>query len=293
MAEALTRYQRAFREWMLERGMRFQRTRYQRDDGSWTTAYCLDPSRPSRGRILFVHGTGNEALYPQIGLFKRLLLRGFQVRAADLDGHGRRGTGTFDRAGVRGAVPHMLARATRNGAEIVHAIGESLGGALLLRALADDVPEAVVSATLISPPLRLHLDPAALAGEAVGLLGRRALRPRRHYGLLGSIPAFGPFRRSTFPVRMEKGGGFGYLEEVQTLLQELDLVRTAPSVVQPALLIAGESDRVVPPQHAERLRGLLPAGEMLCIRRGTHCITSVAAETEDAVVRWIERHTPQ
>lgn len=292
MAEALTRYQRAFRDWMIERGMRFQRIRYQRDEGAWTTEYCMAPARPARGRVVFVHGTGNEALYPQIGLFKRLLLRGFQLRAADLDGHGRTGTGTFDRARIWHAVPQMLGRAGRNGRMPLHAIGESLGAALLLRGMADDAGEGLASAALISPPLGLHLGPGSLAAEAAGLVGRRALRPRRHYGLLGSIPAFGPFRRSTFPIRMEGSGSFGYLEEVQQLLREMDLSRAAIAVARPTLLIAGESDRVVPPRHAARLHELLPESELLRIRDGTHCTTSIAAETEAALVNWIERHTP-
>ncbi|MBW3628827.1 MAG: alpha/beta hydrolase [Gemmatimonadetes bacterium] len=286
-------YERAFREWAGRAGYGWEKIRYPRNEaGGDTVAYRMTPTGAPRAVVLAVHGAGNDALFALVGLFKELLGRGYEVFTFDLDGHGRASTTLFGDA-VRGAVPAAVARtgAAQRGLP-VHAIGISLGGAILLASLAN-LPSPPRSASLLSAPLRIHLSWAAIRREVGKPLLRTLWRERSHYGFTGLVPSFGPFKRGSYPLRLAQPPGpgpFGYVEVLNQTLERLSLEEAARRASIPVLLAYGRRDLLVPAEQAERLAQLLPRAELLVLDGETHLSAPMAPPAVYRVLSWIEEH---
>jgi pimeloyl-[acyl-carrier protein] methyl ester esterase len=69
------------------------------------------------------------------------------------------------------------------------------------------------------------------------------------------------------------------------LLDELDLRQSLPAVSQPALVVAGQHDRVTPPAAARVLAATLPRGRYVEIARAAHAPFVSHVEEFTAVVR--------
>jgi alpha-beta hydrolase superfamily lysophospholipase len=190
-------YEAAFEAWMRERGMRCERVRYARPAaGGETLAWRLRPARAPRGVVVVAHGAGNDALYAMVGLFKRLLRRGIEIFSFDMDGHGRHSTTSLEADAAADACADAAARALDGRAGLpLHALGVSLGGAFLLRTLAD-WPGRFASATIVVAPLHIEFSLRSVAGELGGAALRTLWRERHDYGLWGLVPSFGPVKRS-------------------------------------------------------------------------------------------------
>ena len=275
--------------------MRCEPFRYRRAAaGGETAAYLLRPSGAARALVVFVHGTGNDALFPQINLFQVLLERGYAVWAWDLDGHGRRSTTWMDPQAISGAVSDAVAqaRAACPGAR-VHLLGQSFGGSLVLDALAGERLGPVASAVAMSAPLRVRPTARTMVGELAGFATRTCLAQRAHYGLWGAVPAFGRFKRTAYPIRLAqaKGGSWDYVEVVNRALEGLDLLAKAARVQTPVLLVYGVRDWIAPLAQGEALCERLPGAELRVLPRATHCMVPFAPETEQAVLTWLDRHS--
>jgi alpha-beta hydrolase superfamily lysophospholipase len=254
--------------------------------GGETTAYRLSPVGPARGVVLLVHGAGNDALFAQVGLTKRLLERGLEVFTFDLDGHGRDGATLLSTGAIPDAVPAAaeVSGAAERGLPL-HAVGTSLGGSILLSALPtlSPVPE---TAALLCAPLRIELSRGAVAAELRPRLLATLWREREHYGLTGLVPAFGAYKRDVYPLRLAEPGGegaFGYVEALNGLLSALRLPAAAARTRTPVLLVYGAADRLVPPEQGERLAELLPDVRLLVLPGGTHLTTPLAPAVVEAV----------
>ncbi|CAN5788770.1 hypothetical protein BH23GEM6_BH23GEM6_01250 [soil metagenome] len=282
-------YERRFREWAAREQVRFDRLTYARAGGN-TVAYRLSPPARPRGVIVASHGAGNDALFAFVGLFKALLLRGYEVFTFDLDGHGRLSTTEFSAAEAGTAVIHAAeqSKAGERGLPL-HLIGVSLGGSLLAYSLPS---LEAASATIIAAPLRIDFTWRSVVRE-LGFGSLRSLwRERGDYGLTGLVPAFGPFKRSLYPIRMASGGdgGFGYIEELNRALHQLQPERCAAGAEIPVLLCYGERDLTAPPSDGERLNGVLQRSVLRISSAQTHLSMAVAEETISAVLQWIERN---
>jgi alpha-beta hydrolase superfamily lysophospholipase len=284
-------YEARLHEWLVERGMSYQRLSYRRDTaGGTTVAHRFSPAAPPTARVLVAHGAGNDALFSFPGFFKQLLIRGFEVFSFDLDGHGRSSTTTLSAAAITGAVGAALEQARATHAELqVHAVGVSLGGSVLLQAL-PSLTGTVASAVLIAAPLRIRFSLRAVLAELGPPLVRVALQQREHLGLWGLIPSFGPVKRGAYPLRLAEArpGAFGYVEILNEMLEQMRLEDAARSVQVPALLVYGTGDRLVPPEQGERLRRLIRDSELLIVPGGTHLTTFFADPATERIYQWLE-----
>jgi alpha-beta hydrolase superfamily lysophospholipase len=285
---------RRLERWLVSVGARLERDRYPRPEaGGEVAALRLIPSTPV-ARVVAVHGAGNDALYPQAALFRALVARGCEVFAFDLDGHGVESTTTFRLTAMEGAIASAVDQAERHRPELpLHLVGHSLGGSLVLHALTSSLPR-VLSAVVLSAPLRVTLGLRTAVAELRGFLRPATFAQREHYGLWGTIPAAGPLRRRAYPFRRTEGGhgSFGYVEAVQALLERLDVERQAVDVRQPVLLVYGDRDRLVPLEQGERLARAIPHAELLRVAGGTHWSTALDPVAIDAAAEWIGAHSP-
>lgn len=288
-------FERTFRLWGESAGVRWTRLRYSRPDVEGeTTAYRLIPPGPPRAIVLAVHGAGNDALFGWVGLFKRLLLRGFEIFTFDLEGHGRFSTTRFSPDTASRAIAEAVRRSEAPARGLgIHAIGVSLGGAVLLHAL--PTQPAITSAVLLAAPLRIQFSWNCIRGELGIPLLRTLWREREHYGLTGLIPSFGPVKRTTYPLRLSEdpgAGGFGYVDVLNRALERMRLEEAARAVRVPVLLVYGGSDRLVPPEQGARLAGLIPHAELLRLEGESHLTAPLAPAAVERVVEWMESAPP-
>lgn len=268
--------------------MRWERMTYGDPAGGTTIAHRLSPAAPPRGVVVLVHGAGNDALFSFARLVKLLLVERFEVFTFDLPGHGRSSTTTLDPGTIHEAVPTAVraSGATERGLPI-HLIGVSFGGAIALAALGR-VPGWFTSSVIVAAPLHIGVSASTIAGELRLPLLRALWRERRHSGIWGSIPSFGPVKRGVYPLRLAVApgrGAFGYVEVLNEVIARLDLPGAAPAVEAPVLLVYGARDRIVPPGQGEELARLIRRSELLLLPNESHLTALSAATTE--IVHWI------
>lgn len=286
-------HHRRVEEWLGAEGIAWERLRYPRPEaGGETAAFRFRPRTTPRGRVVAAHGACDDALFPMVAIYHTLLERGFEVFAFDLDGNGWESTTRYSPEAVRGAVGAAAREAASGEPELpLHLLGHSMGGALVLDALARGEVEAE-SAVLVSTPLRVSLTPRTVVEELRGFFRRGTLGQCRYYGAWGVIPAFGPVKRGTYPFRAGvRTANFDYVETFQALLDAMDLPRAAERVRAPVLLAYGERDHLAPMAQAEELARLLPRAELFRVPGGTHYSTSFAPSMVERVAGWLGART--
>lgn len=288
-------HQRRFARWLAARGMRCEPFRFGRPAaGGETAAYLLHPGHPPRSLVVFVHGTGNDAWFPQINLFRRLLEAGHAVWTWDLDGHGRGSTTRLHPEAIRDAVRDAATRARAACPGVpLHLLGQSFGGSLVLRALAGGGLGPVAAAAVMSAPLHVRPTARTVAGELAGFASRACLSQRVHYGLWGTVPAFGRFKRAVYPIRLaqrERARSWEYVEVVNQALEGLGLPEAAEQIRTPTLLVYGARDWIVPLAQGRALHRHLPASEFQVLPTATHYTVPFEAATEQALLAWFARH---
>lgn len=288
------RHEQGFHAWMVGQGMIWKHLPYARPEaGGETDAYLLIPARPPHALVVFAHGAGNDALFPQINLFRALLLAGYAVWTFDLDGHGRRSTTRFDPAIIPGAVPDAVKHARTVYPELpVHLLCQSFGGAVTLGAMARGTLPEVRSVVLLSTPLHVRPTARTVIFEVAGFCTPRCLAQRRDYGLWGLVPAFGRFKRHVYPIRLAHtlGGSWDYVRAVNETIAGVGLPESARRVHVPTLLVYGTQDWIVPLAQGQTLHEHLPCSELLVLPRETHYTTVFSPDTERAMLRWFGEH---
>jgi len=280
--------------WLARHGARIERVRYPRPDARGDVeAWRIIPADP-RGRVVAAHGAGNDALYPQLALFKALVLREMEIFSFDIDGHGAASTTVFAPDVVPGARAAAVAEAEDGRPELpLHLAGHSFGGSLVLHALADGTVSHALSAVVISAPVSVRLDLRVALAELRGFLRAETLGQREHYGLWGTVPAVGPLKRRVYPIRgaVEDGAPFAYVAAIQRLLATLDLEAAAPRITTPVLLAYGTADRLVPIEQGRALAARIPAAGLVEVPGATHWTTAIAEPAITRAADWIAGHT--
>ncbi|HET7232553.1 MAG TPA: alpha/beta fold hydrolase [Longimicrobium sp.] len=287
--ECVTRLER----WLAGQGARLERVRYARPAArGQVDAWRLLPREP-RARVVAAHGAGNDALYPQVALFKALVSRGVEVFSFDIDGHGAESTTVFSPEIVPSALAAAVDEAERGRPALpLHLLGHSFGGSLVLHALATDAVPHALSAVAISAPITIELTPRVALSELLGFFRAATLRQREHYGAWGTVPAVGPLKRRAYPIRgaAQAGAPFAYVAAIRALLARLELERSSADVRVPVLLAYGAADRLVPVGQGRRLAEGIPGAELLEVPGATHWSTAFAADVVARAAEWGDAH---
>lgn len=278
--------------WARRTGTRVADARYPRPDaGGEVCAVRLMPEGAPRARVLVAHGAGNDAVFPLLELFRALLDAGCEIFSFDVDGHGCGSTTVFDARTVRTAVAAAAAQAERGRPPLpLHVVGHSLGGALVLDALASGALDRAASAVVLSAPVELRLDARTVIGEVRGFFRRATLAQRAHYGWWGLVPAFGPVKRGAYPFRRVDADGraWSYVDAVRHLLGEMRLEERAASIRVPTLLVYSRADWLVTHGNGERLAERMPSARLLSLGDATHYSVPFDPAMIRAVLEWMD-----
>jgi pimeloyl-ACP methyl ester carboxylesterase len=200
-----------FKSWLSTTGFEARIVQWNRAEGIGellALGHLTDSSRPS---VIFLHGLGNDALFPNVHLFQHLLGSGYNVYTTDLDGHGKTSSTRLSRSNVKTLVSDMIDQVDQLmiGRPRLHFCGYSMGAALLLD-YAVHHPERIQSLSMIGLPLNLNAG-YLLAAEIISPLKKSYLQALRDYGFLGIHPSLGPILRSRYPVRVSAQESGNYL----------------------------------------------------------------------------------
>ena len=232
-----------------------------------SSAHSADEAAP----LVLLHGWGmNLRVFDGL---RAALVAQYRVTAIDLPGHGRS-------AWTADASPQQqlaeLAAILPHGATLV---GWSLGGQLALQ-LAGDPALAVRSLVLIatSPRFVRAVDwPHGLSAETL-----RQFATQLEVDAASSIADFLELQvrgsldaatvHSTLHSSLQQHGAADAqaLSAGLALLEHNDLRELARRIDVPALVIAGQNDRVTPPQAAQALAQLMPQAQLLQLKRAGH-----------------------
>ncbi len=201
--------------------------------------------------VILLHGIDADAWAgAQPDLARAYVDAGFQVLLFDLRAHGRSGgaritLGNLERGDIRAAVDLVLSRGIPPGRIGLH--GTSYGAAMSLLAAAD-IPEvgAVVADSAFADIRDLIADEVERRTRVPGFLAGSLMRPG--------------------------------IEVAARILYGLDLAALAPENIvgrispRPVLFIHGEQDRMIPVDHAARLKNRAenPAAELWTLPRSGH-----------------------
>jgi alpha-beta hydrolase superfamily lysophospholipase len=284
--------------WAARLGARAADVRYPRPRaGGEVCAVRLSPREAPRARVLVAHGAGNDAVYPLMELFRALLRAGCEVFSFDVDGHGCGSTTVFAPDTVRTAVAAAADACERDGPALpLHLLGHSLGGSLMLDALASGAMDRAASAAILSAPVGVRIGARTAVAEVRGFFSRATLAQREHYGLWGLVPAFGPVKRGAYPFRRVDADGraWSYVAAVQRLLAEMELENRVGEIRVPTLLVYSHADAIVPWDQGMRLwTKMLPSGAHLrSLTLATHYSLPFDPETLGSVAGWIHALQP-
>jgi len=223
------------------------------------------------------------------------LARQVRLHVVDLPGHGRSSwpAGVRDLAGLARAVFPAAPR----GAAL---LGWSLGGMVALelarqhpRHLRAQVLVATTPKFLAGPDWEHGLQPAVLDEFSAGLAGdyRRtvqnflALQTRGDEHALETLRMLrGRLASHGEPDPAALAAGLG-------ILRDADLRDSLPRIALPALVVAGEHDRLTPPEAGRALASSLPAARFRLVERSGHApFLSHPAEVLAEIVGFLARH---
>ncbi len=265
-------------------GVQWEDVELRAADGVLLRAWLLFAAR-TRGNsadgppqaVMLFHGVA-DSRNSMLGYARLFLRNGYAVLIPDARAHGASGGdlatfGVLESADARGWARWFR---TRTGAPCVHGLGESMGGAILLQALAAEESgpsESVFCSAVAESPFA---DFREIAFDRVG----------QHIGL-------GPwFGRYMFRIPIE----FGWL--YARWKYGLDLGRASPvcavaSTRVPILLIHGARDDNIPHRHSAQLRAAAPAIEYWEPPDTTHTgtLSNHPAEFERRVIAWFRQHS--
>lgn len=229
-------------------------------------ALAFWPAAAPQTAWVIAHGGGNDRLFGYWALIPALLDRGQAVLTAHLPGHGRGGCDHFGVEATRARLDALIAAASALAPEVL-LLGQSMGGAFALDAVIRGAPVAGLAAVSAPWALPRRMPLWRELGAALSLETWRAAR-RAPAGEL--LPAFGPYKRDRFPIRL--AGEASYVAAFREALQLLDLPRrlAAAPPAPPALFLHGAADGIIPAAHAERLAAAYGDRAELALIRGCH-----------------------
>jgi pimeloyl-ACP methyl ester carboxylesterase len=273
-------------------------------DGTRLHAIVLEPEPGTVGTATVVLAHGWTEQLSLWGPVIRRLRRGLRIVAYDLRGHGSSGAAAggdyrIERFGED--VEAVLAAADAPAGKLIVA-GHSLGGMSIAAWAANhDVPARIAGAALVNTGVDDLIGGALVLGEigkrlnpwwlSRAVLGSSAPLPPLSTPVVHAVirhTAFGPTASTAqvaFYERMLMQTPAGVRGASGIALSDLHLGSALAELTVPTLVIAGDRDRLTPPEHSRRIVAALPSpARLLELERTGHMAPlERPAEVADAI----------
>jgi pimeloyl-ACP methyl ester carboxylesterase len=262
---------------------------------SYSVHFCDAQNRttsPARISILFLHGTGNDAWFPQAHLINLMTQSGVNFFSIQLPGHGHYDTSIlrFEELGtfVLEAIRQITAVF---GVQKFVLGGQSLGAIAVAQMIGrtDNLP-GLAGAFFVTMPLKPDLKLRTAIPEILLPFFAGFWQLTKYYGLISSVPAFGWFRRREFPVRMNREAhDISYLRYICESISKQNWGIKLKSVRIPLLAIYAQYDRIAPPGDGAQLKNDVPDLSISVIRSENHFSIMGSDQLPVIINQWIDR----
>ncbi|MGE0172013.1 MAG: alpha/beta hydrolase [Oligoflexales bacterium] len=243
----------------------------------------------SHSTAVFVHGTGNDLFFPYVDLYNSLLANGYNVFAFDICGHGRQSSSTLDPQGLEECLVDAMEQAKNHisGDLPFFLVGHSLGGAIVLNTMAKNNLQ-VAKAVVIGVPLRISVNFKTAMPELLSFIHPNFLMATKIYGI-DVIPAFGRFRRDTYPIRTQEHQtrALSYVKYVNAAIRKWDLINAAKKVACPTLYVYGSYDMISPVSVGRDLCQNTSLGDLYVVPFANHLVTVLSSKAHEAIAQWL------
>ena len=185
----------------------------------------------------------------------------------------------------------------------IFALGESMGGAVLLSDLASPAPPDVDGAILVSPAVWSRADMPALYRVALFMVAHLAPGIILTNNAASHVVTVVPSDNVPMLIALGKDPLFQKKTRADTLYGLVNLMgearsapaRLTPSSLPPILYLHGEKDQIIPPEPAEAtIKALGDRAEVREYPNGYHMLLRdlEGAKVQDDVAAWVLSHTP-
>lgn len=263
-----------FRTWLKSANIDVKEGSYYRQEAEGHVHfYHLSPPKNNSQTVIYIHGTGNDGSFLTENLFSLLIKDGYNIFTFDIDGHGSRSTsklfGHHLDSCIFSAYKQLCKIAEEP--EQLHMIGYSIGGLLALKEFSRRrIPiDKLVS---IATPFHLKLQLKKIYKELFTLTQKEFYSFGRRWGINALLPAFGPFNRKRFPIRLAEQnhmpwGYINFVEEFANNTAWKNLTINASDVI---LGIFGKQDHIVDLEKAIEIFGKWQQSDLIILPRANH-----------------------
>jgi pimeloyl-ACP methyl ester carboxylesterase len=274
-------WSRKFKSWLTDGHFEHQSQHFARPGGNSELLMMGRLKDSTRPTVIFIHGLGNDALFPNVAFFRKLLISGYNIATTDLDGHGRTSSSQLSSTSAGSLIDDLVFQLDHSNlsATKYHFCGYSLGAVLQLN-YAVHKPERVCSLTLIGMPTG-HSARILISAELLTPFCESYREAISDYGALGIHPAVGPVFRGRYPVRMSESEQGHYLTTAAKIIAMFDPYTQSGLVTVPTLNIVGSLDFIANPSTL-RPAAISPKSKTVILAGETHFSSMLCQESASA-----------
>lgn len=249
--------------------------------------------------IIFLHGLGNDALYPQVSLLSEISQTlGTEVISFDIDGHGKESFGAID---FSKPFKNLLAvldyYVNTKGKEFVHLIGYSLGGAICFDLLTredltgeeHELMSKVKSLCMIATPIKIEINLKVALHEFLSIASPSFYGILKNFGIWQGLPALGSFKRGDFPVRLEYLKGPDYISATDQYFKNLSESSIYLNRIIDVSLIYGDKDFIATEEARHCFYHKMKASHSILIEGSNHFLLLVKENIVQKVLGQIKK----
>ena len=206
----------------------------------------------------------------------------------DLDGHGTNSNTIFNPSQVTQNIAENLDFLDKGNHLPNLILGQSLGGALAIQYLAENNAIDCRASIFASVPIHIDLKKVEVFKEIAGFMRSSFISQWKHYGIYGSLPAAGNFRRDDYPIRLPPNNQqLDYKKIIPDFINMMDINKQCSKIPIPALLLYGTYDTLSTIQHGKQLQNNLPNATLHIEKKESHFTTLLCKNVKEQITNWI------